>query len=591
LANRFKKLKGGKMPFLLRLFVLSLISVTLLQGCSSKKSTDKSKLSISGLSSDGLRDISVSEREQDFNQLVGLFKSFYGPYKYKENLLGISIDQVAAQYKAEALAAKNDEEFAGVVMKFGASLRDGHVQIVIPNTSSKVSRYVIPIVVDSIEGRAIVVDVTKTVTEFAGINIGDEITAVDGQTPQAILAEVLKYRRSGTAASDNFFMFSLFSRPSYMTSLTPKKSISVIDVKRLDGSASKVEIPWELRKYNGEIDKVVNVDQPRIPGLDLTVPHVGEYNSIVDSNVNKFGAVEPFFWNDRIRRALKFVKVTASEATRAKYGLKPEENPPIFAGLYNYKGKNILFARIATYSPSDFRGAVYLKAYQALFEDYQDLADVLVLDQTHNPGGSYCSDFYELFGKSGDAQAVQQLRADRKWINELTIEWPNMLQALRPLEARQSIAFGLETEKAYDRGDLLSPPVALFNSNGFSTVQENTYKWTKPMLVLADHMAGSCGDMFPMLVKFNKRAKILGAQTMGLGGNVEEVGVLSNSRISIRMTRGLFHPFRADGKYLPEDYIENNGVMPDYPYTQTVLDFRLGYPNFVKTFSDRAIEQ
>jgi hypothetical protein len=100
-------------------------------------------------------------------------------------------------------------------------------------------------------------------------NIGDEITSVDGKTPQAILAEILKYRRSGTTESDNFFMFSMFSRPSYMTSLAPKKSIAEIDVKRVDGSVSKVEIPWELRKYNGEIDKVVNVISTNIKYLSI----------------------------------------------------------------------------------------------------------------------------------------------------------------------------------------------------------------------------------------------------------------------------------------------------------------------------------
>ena len=111
------------------------------------------------------------------------------------------------------------------------------------------------------------------------------------------------------------------------------------------------------------------------------------------------------------------------------------------------------------------------------------------------------------------------------------------------------------------------------------------------MLVLIDELAGSCGDMFPMLVKANKRAKLFGQNTMGLGGNVEEVGQLNNSRITIAMTRGLFFPFRADAKYVPADLVENNGVAPDYEYAHTLKDFHGGYVDYVKAFSDKAIEQ
>lgn len=111
------------------------------------------------------------------------------------------------------------------------------------------------------------------------------------------------------------------------------------------------------------------------------------------------------------------------------------------------------------------------------------------------------------------------------------------------------------------------------------------------MLVLIDELAGSCADMFPMLMKTNKRAKLFGQNTMGLGGNVEQVGQLNNSRIAIRLTRGLFFPFHADGKVDPSEYIENNGVAPDIEYSHTASDIRAGYVNYVKTFSDKALEQ
>ena len=573
--------------------ILSLLAVVVLAaGCSSSKSDKGSttgKLSFSTEDS-ALRPLTPSEREQDYNQMILLFKSYYAPYQYKEKVIGVAFDKMAEKFRAEAINAASDEEFAGVVMKLGATLRDGHVQIITPNTASKIARYVLPMMVESIENKAIVVEITKEAGEFSGIQVGDEVVSMDGRTAQELWAEVIKYRRTGTEVSDLRFMANIVSRPSYMSSLIPKKSMASLVVKHIDGSQTQIDIPWETRKYVAQGDKMA------VPAgkFNFLVSETEEFRSVVNANINKMGAVDPFFWSEKIRSTYRLVKVYPSDLYRTKYGLKADEKPPIFAALYNYKGKTILLVRSATYYPEDFKPAIYMKAYQALLEEYETLADVLVLDQTHNPGGSYCGDFYELFGKPGDAQSVQQCRADRTWINGFTIDYPAELNQKGgdkdyTLDIRTSIALGLEVEKAYDNGSFLSAPVPLFT--GFKTVQNSTYKWTKPMLLITDENAGSCGDLFPMLVKLNKRAKIFGQQTMGLGGNVEEVGKLPHSQILVRMTRGLFHPYRADGQYKPEDYIENNGVTPDYPYSHTVSDFRNGYIGYVKAFSDKALEQ
>ena len=246
--------------------------------------------------------------------------------------------------------------------------------------------------------------------------------------------------------------------------------------------------------------------------------------------------------------------------------------------------------RSASYSQSDYKGDVYIKAYMALLSEYENLADVLVLDQTHNPGGSYCASFYDIFANAGDTQGVEKLRADRKWINDLYINWPASIGPTgNPWDAKQSLAWGSLVEKAYDNGDFLSEPVPLFSGALYST--NMGYKWKKPMLVLIDELAGSCGDMFPMLVKANNRAKLFGQRTMGLGGNVEQVGQLNNSRIAISLTRGLFYPYNPNAQPKDTDYIENNGVTPDYEYAHTVSDFRNGYFNYVQSFSQKAIEQ
>lgn len=285
-----------------------------------------------------------------------------------------------------------------------------------------------------------------------------------------------------------------------------------------------------------------------------------------------------------------FVKVFPSPASMIKFGLKGDEKPGIYAALYKFSGKTVLLVRSASYAQSDYRGDVYIKAYMALLSEYENLADVLVLDQTHNPGGSYCASFYDIFAQAGDVQGVQKLRADRKWINDLYINWPASAGPTgNPWDVKQLLAWGILVEKAYDNGDFLSEPVPLFSGSTYAA--NMGYKWKKPMLVLIDELAGSCGDMFPMLVKANNRAKLFGQRTMGLGGNVEPVGQLNNSRIAVSLTRGLFYPHIPNGQPKDSDYIENNGVTPDYEYAHTVSDFRNGYFNYVQSFSQKAIEQ
>ncbi len=127
-------------------------------------------------------------------------------------------------------------------------------------------------------------------------------------------------------------------------------------------------------------------------------------------------------------------------------------------------------------------------------------------------------------------------------------------------------------------------------NSGRNKVLPLDYTWKKPMLVLIDELAGSCGDAFPMLVKSNKRAKLFGQNTMGLGGNVEKVAQLNHSRINIALTRGLFFPSREGGAD-PSEVIENNGVAPDIEYAHSVSDIRAGYVNYVKAFSKKALEQ
>lgn len=531
-----------------------------------------------------LRLLTADQRAQDFEQLFSLFKAYYGPYQYKEARFGMTIESNWQRLKADALKARTDEEFAGAVMQFGGTLNDGHVQIVIQNTASGVASYSVPIMITPVEGKALIADIAADLAKETEFAAGDEVLTIDGKSPFDYLPAISKYRSTARLDLIPHYIFYALARPSYMADLIPTSPLVRLSVRTATGYVRTIDLPWTNNPYSA-----ARAAAPRKGVLDLSVSLADDLNSVV-SHRKQMGQVDPVFLNAKSQAAFKFVKVYPSDAARKEFGLATEEKPPIYAALYRHAGKTILLVRQATYYPTDFKPAVYMKAYMALISEYQPLADVMVLDQTHNPGGNYCADFYNLFARDGDRQAVQQMHADRRWINGLLFDWLEE-DNIKPDSWNAKIMAGWADviEKAMDAGQTTSEPLPIFSGSHFAVRQKAN--WSKPMLVLIDELAGSCGDMFPMAVKANGRAKLFGQPTMGLGGNVEEVGVLTHSHIKIRLTRGLFHPYTPGRAPQASEYVENNGVLPDLPYAHTVQDFRDGFVAYIKAFSDAAVAE
>jgi C-terminal processing protease CtpA/Prc len=542
-----------------------------------------------------LRPLSQNERAEDFDQLLNLFKTYYGPYEFKERRFNINIEAEMARLKQLAVNASSDEEFAGYVFQFGSLLQDGHVGFKLKNSSSGIQNYRIPIFLEVVEGRVIVAEVDKKLEEELNISAGDEILSVDGKEPLSFMPIINKYMKQATEKSNMLNIMRIFLRPSFITELTPTGPMANVKFKKADDQPVKsVDIAWDKVKFNPALDKMVKPKS--LSGIiEARYHEADEINSLI-ANVNLMGNENPFFLTKKSQDKYKFIKVYPSYESLKKAGLKLEKEssakPPIYAALYRYKDKNILLVRSATYSPDDFLPSEYLKAYTAIFKEYQEMADVMVLDQTHNPGGSvdYCVGLYELFAQSGDRGVVQQSNTDRKWINNLSLDWPALaLQLDLPWDAKNYQAMASLLEQDYDAGLSISRALPFFS--GQSTINVDEQVWKKPAVVLIDELAGSCGDMFPMLIKANKRAKLFGQQTMGLGGNVESFQSLNNSQMTVRLTRGLFSAYSEDGQYPDSDMVENNGVLPDKEYSHTVKDYRGGFVEYVKAFSDYALEQ
>jgi hypothetical protein len=532
-----------------------------------------------------LRPLSADEALSDLSELSGYLTNLYAPYQYKEKRFGYKISDLVSQAESDVKAAKTDDEVFGAYAKLLAKLHDGHVSIRFPLSSTGISKYNIPLFIYPVENTVLVGSVGDGIKDTK-IKIGDEVLSVDGQAPMDYLPLITKYASFATEESQRHLITRLFDRPAYATELTPVRSRSTVVLKRPDGQIYQEELLWESVKSNPAAAKLFF--PPNGPALNF--PGEDDYNRVASGTLLQLGSVTPFFMTSQAQGKYGFREVFTDAEHRSKHGLKDNDKPNIYAALYRYKGKTVLLVRSYTYHHEDFSNEIYMRGYAAILDQWEDLADVLVLDQTHNGGGSYCEDFFRLFTKTNADSSAERFHADRTWLVNLATWADQTDKAQQPAAAQHLRWMASVISTAYDAGLWLTAPIAwLSGANSILTPAD--YHWKKPMIVLTDELSASCADIFPALIKHNKTAMIFGERTMGAGGNVETFGTLTHSRTTVTGTRGLFVISNPNGVYTESDYIENNGVMPDLLYDHTVTDTRAGYVKYIESFSNYALAQ
>ncbi|HEY8279088.1 MAG TPA: S41 family peptidase, partial [Bdellovibrionota bacterium] len=261
----------------------------------------------------------------------------------------------------------------------------------------------------------------------------------------------------------------------------------------------------------------------------------------------------------------------------------------ITAAIYEAAGKKIGILRIPEYGDNSFDD-VLAKALVVMEKD----TDVLVLDQTNNPGGSVSlvSDIVGLFADKSYTDMTFKLRPSLKWKSEfddINTKIADMLTAdptdfaANALKAR-FVYLSQEVTDAMAQKRFLTNPVSLNLTGTFGMIQPNkSVRYTKPVLLLINELDFSGGDAFPAIMKDNGRVTLFGARTTGAGGNVVEYGPLAHSFFKFRLTESLM--VRPNGAY-----VENYGVSPDVEYNMTEDDFMNDYRGYVKSFTVEALK-
>lgn len=565
---------------LARLGLGSLVSLSLLASC-----TQKSREMRLGQSDPSLRPLSEAERAEDFDALAHAVQNFYGPLEYKQKKFSFQLTEIVTEYRTQALAAKDDAEAFGVFKKFLARLQDGHVNIRSELRGDQ--SYAVPIFITPVENRALIASISdNTLSEQLGINRYDEVLEIDGQKPFDFLPVIRKYEAMGNEISDRHLLHMALQRPTFMTELKPTKPTVLIKFEKPDGTVFERTLVWSI------VPSPLAIKRKYVAGSVLRDFQATSAAPLIQATLEQFGEDTPFFANPVVEGVFQFTRVAPSAKFLQAYsGTNTGSASPLYAALYKFKGRMILLVRQGTYAVGD--SSERIAWFKAVMDEYGRLADVLVIDQTHNPGGmlSYTTEFVSLFAREGTRGLVHFLHADRKWLSTLGGASLALsgIAGFAQGELRKVFELGYSlVERAYDRNETLSErPIPL---EAFDFIKPADFVFNKPILMLVDELSGSGGDIAPLLMKENGLATLFGQRTMGLGGTVEPILNLPASQATVNLTRGMFAPFSPDGKYDFDKMPENNGVTPDIAYEHTVEDVRDGYLGYVQAFSQAAID-
>jgi hypothetical protein len=568
--------------------------------------------------SSALRDVRRSEARSDFTYIVGAFDGLYAPLKRKEARYRFDLETSAAITWAQLGFGRTDSDTFRTITRFLDQFNDGHVSYSASILSDSSRAVGIPVLVTPIEDKYLAYVIGPA---LAGqISRGDELVSIDGRTPQDLvrfLAQLtnLPNPKSVEQLAARRITQRGFTLPS--TLLPAPGTNAQLVFKRANNTTYTVTTPWASIRPPPRLPRPSSVPAASLKSSPLRqafnpVSYVSDaiqdtFNTEVAlGEAASLGANTPYFFTPQSLRAFGVQPVRPSDQTMRAVGLPPCEGSELptytcyqqFAGTYVYEGKRILFVRVPSYSPSSAPGTANDPRYvKALLADFQATSDVLVLDQTHNPGGQigYCVDLFSLLITEPKINVGLAFHADRKSINDFR-EFADTVAALGPQFQGFAVRINnqaLDIERAYDSGQELGPlfPAAFFdlnNPNEDRILPDPDVRWSKPVVVLADELSVSGGDLFPMLVKANRSATLFGARTGGLGGSVEEIGITPYAQASLRVTRSFFAPLTEASQIPFGKVVEDEGIEPDVAYSPTVPDFRSGYVGFVKAFSDVA---
>ena len=507
------------------------------------------------------------EKLSDLDQMLTIIQNGYGPLQFKEKQFGLTLAKVKEKYVPLVKGTKSTGEFYYLMQKLITEFRDGHFSAMIPSDAGAE----IPVVTDLVGDEVLIdtIDRSKLPEAQFPFSKGDKILSLNGVKVKDVLDELQQYLSSGNPKSSRRrAAMALFVRKA-MVLPVPTGKLRIEIQKYGTNQITTVEMGWTESGTVGDERTETRFSATRLPRFD-------------DLSLKQ--SEEMIYGKERLERSFR-----CSGSTR----IVPPAGATIlmaqpFVAYYHPTAKgNVGYLRIPDYMPMKDDGKtpdfeLRYQQYEWAVRKLEENTVGLIIDQDHNCGGSvsYAEKLIGLFMNKPYKPLQFQLLANRE--EYLSMKSDIQLETA-PFTADREFADGLVAlvNKHRLAGDRMTPMTSL-TSTGL--LHPSPYAYTKPIVMLVDEMSGSGGDAVPALLQGYGRVTLFGSTTMGLGGHVVEQPKLTYSRLATRMTKSLF--FRPDG--VP---VENNGAVPDIPYTITRDDFVNGYRNYQEAYLKVLLEK
>jgi len=531
--------------------------------------------------------LTSDQRLSDFDQLVNTLLRNYGPMHLKATSIGLDFNKDVADYKAKIASAKGDAEFYQLLARFLSTLKDAHVSSEVPSTYKATLGFT----VDRIEGKALIetIDRLRLPEQLFPFQKGDQLVAIDGVPVEKIAASLNETSNTGNPdTSLRLATARIVSRKQASGFAVPKGVATISVLPRGAADPVTVTATWIVTGTPIlELDDGANLSDD-----DNRAVSTAANGKELLANLRKleqFQSVMPRAFLDDLKQTGVADIGSPKSMFKLPEGAKELDGMPVTAAVYEAAGKKIGVLRIPQYT-DDGLLEVLARALMVM----QDQTDVLVLDQTNNPGGSVSlvSDIVGLFAEKSYTDMNFKIRPSMNWIKKIDDINDKLAQmiaadpndfAANALKARFQY-LGEEFRDAIAQKRFLTKPVSLNLTGTFGTIQPNKIvRYSKPVLLLINELDFSGGDAFPAIMKDNGRVTLFGQKTNGAGGNVAEYGPLANSFFKFNLTESLM--VRPNGQY-----VENNGVKPDVAYQVTEDDFMNDYRGYVKAFTVEALK-
>ncbi len=536
-------------------------------------------------------------REQkiaDFQQLASLFAKNYAPYEWKRDALKFDLLEIGP-WLQRAAATKDDLDFYDVCIEYVASLNDAHDGVYLP--SSFYAR--LGFTADIYEGKVLIDQISRSLLPSRDypLVIGDELVSVDGKSTEDWIRDNWKYAVAANDRSTRRVAAAMItSRPqTYIPRAHEIGESALVVIRHSNGEELSLTIPWH--KEGTPITVVGPVPSPSVSLAARTASPMAV--RIGGSDLPGYLRPLSALLNMRRTRAAEFTVGIGSRAPI--FSARPpgftvrlgrSSADVFYSGTFSSGGYKIGYLRIPDFDPVS--QAYALAQLDTEIAYFRQNTDGLIVDEMRNPGGTACyvqSVLTRLMPYTFRSAGLE-IRATAVWLTAFADSLEEARQegadewTIQMLEARLK-----DVETAYKENRGRTGPLAVCGLSLDTEPIKDRYgsvaAYDKPLMVLADEMSASAGDVFAAVIQDHGRALIAGVRTMGAGGSVDLYDSTNYSETQATVTVSLItRKWSIDSEGLPgAPYVENIGVQPDLVIDYMKRDnLRTGGRPFVDAF-------